>query len=77
MARTDQEKMDHLLEMLHRKESLKKNAQAARQLGQMGAFAEPAIPSLQKAIKQTKDDKVRSDAQAAIKEIESAMATAK
>lgn len=77
MAKTDQEKLDYLIEMLHRKENLKKNAQAARQLGQMGAFAEPAIPELQKAIKETKDDQVRSDSEAAIKAIEAALATAK
>ena len=54
MARTDQEVLEHLIEMLHRKNSLKKNAQAARQLGQMGAFAEPAIPELQKEIEDRK-----------------------
>lgn len=76
MAKTDQEKMDYLIEMLHRKNSLKKNAQAARALGRMGAFAEPAIPELRQAAKQTSDQKVRSDAEAAIKEIENALATA-
>ncbi|TWU10387.1 hypothetical protein Pla52o_56690 [Novipirellula galeiformis] len=75
MAKTDQEKMDYLIEMLHRKNSVKKNAQAARALGQMGAFAEPAIAELKKAVEQTSDDKVRSDAQAAIQEIETALTT--
>lgn len=77
MAKTDAEKMTYLIEMLHRKENLKKNAQAARELGRMGAFAEPAIPELQKAIKTSSDEKVRADAQAAIQEIEAAVAAAK
>ncbi|MEZ6077568.1 MAG: hypothetical protein R3C56_18455 [Pirellulaceae bacterium] len=77
MARTDQQILDHLIEMLHRKNSLKKNAQAARQLGQMGAFAEPAIPELREAIKETTDEKVRTDAEAAIKAIEEAVAASK
>ena len=77
MAKTDQEKLDYLIEMLHRKNSLKKNAQAARQLGQMGAFAEPAIPELREAIKETTDEKVRTDAEAAIKAIEEAVAASK
>jgi hypothetical protein len=77
MARTDQEILDHLIEMLRRKNSLKKNAQAARQLGQMGAFAEPAIPELREAIKETSDEKVRTDAEAAIKAIEEAVAAPK
>ncbi len=77
MAKTDQEKMDYLLLMLHRPESLKKNAQAARQLGLMGAFAEPALPELRRAVKESKDEKVRTDAEAAIKEIEAALAAPK
>lgn len=77
MAKTDQEKMDYLIQMLHRKGNFKKNAQAARELGRMGAFAEPAIPELQKAIKASSDEKVRADAQAAVEQIEAAMAGAK
>ncbi|QDV12293.1 hypothetical protein CA51_21750 [Rosistilla oblonga] len=76
MAKSDDQKMEYLIEMLHRKNSEKKNAQAARELGRMGAFAKDAIPELQKAVQQTSDDKVRTDAQAAIKEIETAAATA-
>ncbi|QDV68670.1 hypothetical protein Poly24_23820 [Rosistilla carotiformis] len=75
MAKSDEEKMEYLIEMLHRKNSEKKNAQAARELGRMGAFAKGAIPELEKAIQQTSDDKVRSDAQAAIQEIETAAAS--
>ena len=77
MAKTDEQKMDYLIEMLHRKENVKKNAQAARELGRMGAFAEPALPELRKAVEQTSDEKVRTDAQEAIKQIESALAAAK
>lgn len=76
MAKTDEQKMDYLIEMLHRKNSLKKNAQAARELGRMGAFAEPAIPELERAVEETSDDKVRSDAENAIQEIEGALASA-
>ncbi|QDS92904.1 hypothetical protein FF011L_16580 [Roseimaritima multifibrata] len=72
MAKTDDQKIEYLIEMLHRKNSLKKNAQAARSLGNMGAAAESAIPELQKAIKTTKDDKVRTDSEAAIKAIQAA-----
>ncbi len=77
MKKTDEQKMDYLIEMLHRKANLKKNAQAARELGRMGAVAEPAIPELRKAVEQTSDEKVRSDAEDAIKEIEDALAAAK
>jgi len=77
MAKSEQETLEYLIEMLHRKENLKKNAQAARNLGQMGAIAESAIPELRKAIEETKDDKVRSDAEAAIKAIEEAVAASK
>lgn len=76
MAKSDQQRLDYLIEMLHRKESLKKNAQAARNLGQMGAFAAPAIPELRKAVEQSPDEKVRSDAKDAIKAIEDAVGAA-
>ncbi|WP_164102152.1 hypothetical protein [Candidatus Laterigemmans baculatus] len=76
MAKTDEQKMDYLIQMLHRENSLKKNAQAARELGRMGAIAAPAIAELRKAMEGTSDAQVRSDAEAAIKEIESALATA-
>lgn len=74
MAKTDEQKMEYLIEMLHRKQNLKKNAQAARELGRMGAVAAPAIPELRKAVEQTSDEKVRSDAKNAIAEIEKAVA---
>ncbi|QDS88857.1 hypothetical protein EC9_30520 [Rosistilla ulvae] len=74
MAKSDDQKKEYLIEMLHRKNSLKKNAQAARELGRMGAFAKGAIPELQKAIEETSDEKVRSDAKSAIQAIETATA---
>lgn len=73
MAKTDEQKMDYLVEMLHRKENLKKNAQAARELGRMGAVAAPVIPELRKAMEQSTDERVRSDAKEAIKAIEDAV----
>lgn len=75
MAKTGEQKMSYLVEMLHRKENLKKNAQAARELGRMGAFAAPAVPELRRAMEQSSDEKVRSDAKDAIKAIEDAVAT--
>ena len=75
MAKTDEQKMEYLIQMLHRENSLKKNAQAARELGRMGAIAEPAIPELRKAIADTPDDRVRADAKAAIDQIEQSTST--
>lgn len=74
-AKTTDERVDYLIEMIHRKQSAKKNAQAARTLGGIGAPAARAIPELEKVAAQNSDPEVKKAATEAISSIQAAVAS--
>ena len=73
-AKTPDERIDYLIQMIHRKQSAKKNAQAARTLGGIGAPAARAIPELEKVIAENSDPEVKKAAAEAITSIQAAVA---